>query len=77
MIIDEGGQSFNDLFSELDLVKVGNWAFLYRHRRTGEFWDVTYPRGEMHGGGPRRLRLLVHCNPDVWEPYPPTPSERR
>jgi hypothetical protein len=33
-----------------------SWKVLYRHRETGEYWELTYPQSEMHGGGPRRLR---------------------
>jgi hypothetical protein len=31
------------------------WATLYRDPATGTLWEVTYPRSEMHGGGPRQL----------------------
>ena len=34
------------------------WETLYRDPRDGRLWELTYPRGEMHGGGPRRLHLL-------------------
>lgn len=44
------------------LVKVGvdpsGWATLYRHSDTGEFWELSYPQAEAHGGGPRCLRCL-------------------
>lgn len=56
-------------------VRKGNWAVLYRHKETGEFWDLTYPQGEMHGGGPRRLRVV--SNPDNWIPYPVDAPPRR
>jgi Immunity protein 27 len=36
-----------------------NWAALYRDPRDGRLWELTYPWGEMHGGGPRRLRLIT------------------
>jgi|tagenome__1003787_1003787.scaffolds.fasta_scaffold20946298_2 hypothetical protein len=35
------------------------WESLYREPETGEFWEVTYPHGEMHGGGPRELRPIT------------------
>ena len=69
-MIDEGDPRFVPLFAELEEVGRANWALLYRHKITGELWDVTYPQSEMHGGGPRRLRRLDHNNPDNWEPYP-------
>jgi hypothetical protein len=34
------------------------WVTLYRHRDTGLLWELSYPQGEMYGGGPRRLRCL-------------------
>ena len=34
------------------------WETLYRDPRDGRLWELTYPRGEMHGGGPRRLHVL-------------------
>jgi hypothetical protein len=34
------------------------WTTLYQHRVTGQFWELTYPQSEMHGGGPRLLRCL-------------------
>lgn len=52
-----------------------NWAILYRHKQPGEFWDLTYPQGGMHGGGPRRLRMVT--NPDDWVPYPKEHPSRR
>jgi Immunity protein 27 len=36
------------------------WEILYRDLRDGRFWELTYPQGEMHGGGPRRLHVLSH-----------------
>jgi hypothetical protein len=33
----------------------GGWTQLYRDANGGVFWELTYPRGEMHGGGPPRL----------------------
>ena len=34
------------------------WETLYRDPQDGRLWELTYPRGEMHGGGPRRLRVI-------------------
>jgi hypothetical protein len=56
------------LKNELVEVRKDNWAVLYRHKETGEYWDLTYPQGELHGGGPRRLRVV--SDPDSWTPYP-------
>jgi immunity protein 27 of polymorphic toxin system len=60
--------SIDDLLkNKLVEVRKENWAILYRHKETGEFWDLTYPQGEMQRGGPRRLRVV--SNPDCWRPY--------
>ena len=53
----------------------GNWATLYRHKETGEYWELTYPQSEMQGGGPRRLRMV--SIPDDWVPYPEERPTRR
>jgi len=63
------------LKNELVEVRMDNWAVLYRHNETGEYWDLTYPQSEMHGGGPRRLRVVT--DPSDWTPYPTVTSERR
>jgi Immunity protein 27 len=34
------------------------WETLYRDPITGELWELTYPQSEMHGGGPRHLRII-------------------
>jgi hypothetical protein len=34
------------------------WETLYRDPRDGRLWELTHPQGEMHGGGPHRLRVL-------------------
>jgi len=36
----------------------GAWETLYRDPSDGRFWELTYPHGEMHGGGPTRLTSL-------------------
>jgi len=36
-----------------------SWRKLYRHHTDGHFWELSYPHGEVHGGGPRRLRQLA------------------
>jgi hypothetical protein len=34
------------------------WERLYRDPADLRLWDLTYPQGEMHGGGPPMLTLL-------------------
>jgi len=36
----------------------GGWDTLYRDPQDGRYWELTYPRSEMHGGGPRQLTVL-------------------
>lgn len=34
------------------------WDVLYEDPNDGRYWELTYPQGEMHGGGPPMLRCL-------------------
>jgi hypothetical protein len=34
------------------------WVVIFRHRDTNKLWELSYPQSELHGGGPRRLRLI-------------------
>lgn len=44
------------------LVKLGHdwsgWGTLYRDPTDGRLWELTYPQGDMQGGGPRTLQVL-------------------
>ena len=31
------------------------WEQLYQDPRDGRYWELTFPEGSLHGGGPRRL----------------------
>jgi hypothetical protein len=37
----------------------GGWDQLYRDPRDGRLWELTFPHGSLHGGGPRRLRCVT------------------
>jgi hypothetical protein len=37
----------------------GAWLRLYKDPADGRLWEMTYPHSEMHGGGPRRLRVVT------------------
>lgn len=37
----------------------GAWEILYRDPTDDRFWELTYPQGEMQGGGPKRLHALA------------------
>jgi hypothetical protein len=70
MVAEGDFATIETLLADLDRVTDGDggWAILYQHRNTGEFWELTYPQGEMHGGGPRRLRPINIASPDAWMP---------
>jgi hypothetical protein len=36
----------------------GAWETLFRDPEDGRFWERTYPRGDLHGGGPPRLTSI-------------------
>ena len=61
-VVAEGdAQIISDwLANDLDKVRVNSsgWMVLYRHRDTGQYWELSYPQVEIHGGGPRCLRCL-------------------
>jgi hypothetical protein len=42
------------------------WRLLYKSRDALQFWELTYPFGEMHGGGPRLLTCLAISDPSEW-----------
>jgi immunity protein 27 of polymorphic toxin system len=35
------------------------WTVLYQDPGDGRFWELTYPQGEMQGGGPPELRVIA------------------
>ncbi|MEW6301915.1 MAG: Imm27 family immunity protein [Verrucomicrobiota bacterium] len=37
----------------------GGWSVLFRDPMDGRYWELTYPRSEMHGGGPARLAEIA------------------
>jgi hypothetical protein len=45
------------------LVEVGRdasgWNTLYRDPSDGRYWELTYPQGELQGGGPPQLRHIA------------------
>ena len=34
------------------------WRTLYKDPDTNDFWEMTFPLGEMHGGGPPTLTRI-------------------
>jgi Immunity protein 27 len=45
------------------LVEVGRdasgWTTLYRDPSDGRYWELTYPQGELQGGGAPQLRYVT------------------
>ena len=37
----------------------GGWDQLFRDPHDGRHWELTFPYGSLHGGGPRRLAHLT------------------
>jgi hypothetical protein len=38
--------------------KSGGWETLFRDPGDDRYWELTYPQGELHGGGPPQLLCL-------------------
>jgi Immunity protein 27 len=36
----------------------GGWTRLFIDRNDGRYWELTYPHGEWHGGGPPTLTWI-------------------
>jgi len=36
----------------------GSWEVLYQDPTDGRYWELTYPHGDAHGGGPPRLAVI-------------------
>ena len=34
------------------------WSILYQDQEDGRFWEMTYPKSHMHGGGPPSLNCI-------------------
>ena len=37
----------------------GGWDQLFLDPRDGRLWELTFPRGSLFGGGPRRLAVIA------------------
>ena len=51
-------------------VDASGWLTLYRDT-TGGLWEVSYPYGEMQGGGPRQLSRVTPSQAKVRYPSAP------
>lgn len=36
----------------------GDWEILYQDPDDGRFWELTYPQGDLQGGGPPQLQTI-------------------
>ena len=36
----------------------GDWEILYVDPSDGRYWELTYPQGDLQGGGPPQLQVL-------------------
>ena len=62
MVEDEVAKRIRSLVAD-SLAKVATdqsgWTSLYRDPSDNRLWELTYPHGEMHGGGPPTLRRIT------------------
>jgi len=40
-------------------VAEGGWRQLFADPRDGRLWELSFPHGSLHGGGPRRLECVA------------------
>jgi hypothetical protein len=36
----------------------GAWEVLFKDPKDGRLWELTYPQGDQHGGGPPQLSVI-------------------
>jgi hypothetical protein len=68
---------------ETELERIGctsdGWETLFRRRSDGRLWELFYPHGKLHGGGPESLRSISTVEAahkyrfKVAVPTPPSP----
>ena len=70
VVADANGRRIKKLLSKYleEICRHENgWEILYMDPRDGRYWELTYPHGEWHGGGPQSLRVLT--SDEVIEKY--------
>jgi hypothetical protein len=67
---DEAEQQIRELIGRFTRLgeRACGWTTLYRNPSDGSFWERTFPRGAMQGGGPAKLTRLT--TKQVSELYP-------
>lgn len=48
----------NDLKKVASSPQWGDWETLFQDLSDGRYWERTYPRGDMQGGGPPQLQVI-------------------
>jgi len=65
MIQNEQGRRIDWLIQNC-LIKIAidksGWFTLYQDPKDERYWELSFPRGEMHGGGPRLLAAISDSN---------------
>ena len=51
-------QWLTDSFFEEITIDGDNWSALYKNPDDGEYWELTYPKSDMQGGGPPTLNRI-------------------
>lgn len=46
-----------DYLKEIAVSEEG-WEILYQDPADGRYWELTYPRSDLHGGGPPKLTVI-------------------
>jgi hypothetical protein len=36
----------------------GDWESLFQDPSDGRYWEITYPHGDLQGGGPPQLKVI-------------------
>ena len=47
--------------SHLVKIALGNWTILYQDSNDLRYWELSYPQGHLHGGGPPALTHLSNA----------------
>lgn len=70
LVADANCQRIHQLISK-ELRKIvashDGWSVLYQDPDDSRFWELTYPEGHLHGGGPPALTCL--SDQDTYERY--------
>lgn|SRR5690606_30008759 len=51
-------QWLTDSYFKQIAVDGNNWSALYKNPDDGSYWELTYPKSHMHGGGPPTLQRI-------------------